>query len=54
MFRKGKVMSRELREKADIVIKELKELLTPIRDEIRLMRYNENTNFDNISLFKDR
>lgn len=34
-------MSRELREKADIVIKELKEILMPLSDEISRMKCRE-------------
>ncbi len=34
-------MSRELQDKADIVMKELKELLVPISSEIQNRRFNE-------------
>jgi hypothetical protein len=34
-------MSRELREKADIVMKELREILLPLSDEISRMKNRE-------------
>jgi hypothetical protein len=35
-------MSRELQDKADIIIKELKEALIPLTEEIRKMKYGQN------------
>lgn len=39
---RGLSMSRELQDKADIVMKELKELLVPISSEIQMRRFREN------------
>ncbi len=38
-------MSRELQDKADIVMKELKEMLVPISSEIQMRRSGDNTTF---------
>lgn len=35
-------MSRELREKADVMMKELSEMLKPLREEISMLRSAEN------------
>jgi len=34
-------MSRELREKADVIMKELKEILLPLSNEIMRMKHKE-------------
>ncbi|HEY1405020.1 MAG TPA: hypothetical protein VF857_00285 [Spirochaetota bacterium] len=36
-------MSRELRDKADIMIKELNELLQPLREEISILRSGDTS-----------
>jgi hypothetical protein len=36
-------MSRELREKAELVIEELKEALIPLSEEIRKLKYQQNS-----------
>jgi len=35
-------MSRELQDKADIIIKELKEALAPLSNEIRKLKYGQS------------
>lgn len=36
-------MSRELREKAELVIEELKEALIPLSEEIKKLKYQQNS-----------
>jgi hypothetical protein len=36
-------MSRELRDKAELVIEELKEALIPLSEEIRKLKYQQNS-----------
>lgn len=36
-------MSRELREKAELVIKELKEALIPLSEEIKKLKFQQNS-----------
>lgn len=38
-------MSRELQDKADIMMKELKEMLVPISSEIQMRRFHDFHNF---------
>lgn len=38
-------MSRELQERADVITKELKEALIPLRNEIKKMRKADNSEY---------
>ena len=43
----GSNMSRELRDKAEVMMKELNELLKPLQEEIKVLRTSNSTSYSN-------